>query len=124
MKLLKNKQDKFNDLKEEVEKLKIQKLADEEYRLLKEEYNQLKYGDIKTKGVKLGNTLSHGGSVLADMFKWAIKDDSRLEVKRIINPMIINLFKDLETIKIQETDRELVLDSREYTKLKARYYPK
>ena len=94
MKLLKNKQDKFNDLKEEVEKLKIQKLADEEYRLLKEEYNQLKYGDIKTKGVKLGNILSHGGSVLADMFKWAIKDDSRLEVKRIINPMIINLFKD------------------------------
>ena len=121
---IKNKHDKFNELKDELDQLKAQKVADEEYALLKKEYDELKYGSIKQKGIKFGGFLSKGMNGLGELGKTLMKDESRVDVKRIINPIIIKIFKELEDCKVLENHEQLILDPKEYTKVKARYYPK
>ena len=121
---IKNKHDKFNELKDELDQLKAQKVADKEYELLKKEYDELKYGSIKQKGVKFGSLLSKGMNGLGELGKTLMKDESRVDVRRIINPIIIKIFKELEDCKVLENNEQLILDPKEYTKVKARYYPK
>lgn len=119
----KTEDDKFNELLDEVHALEKKKESKKAYDELIKKKNELKYGDLKVKGGQVGNFVSDGFKGLGEMIKSFTKDESRLEVRRVVEPIIVKLFKDLEECKIIETHEQLVLDPIKYTKVKARYYP-
>ncbi len=109
---------------EELKKVKEKKTEQEELKMLKSELNELKYGNMKKNSVKMGNFIGDGVRGIGEMLKSLSKDENRLEVTRVIDPIIKNMYKEMETHIITENHEQVIFDSVGYTKVKAKYYPK